>query len=98
MLDTGCWTENCKLKTENLCNGSGRRVADLFLLSPFAKRGWGISCRCSSPLLAHARQFKRLDTLSATGAVRRRGGSPRFPIANRSAKKAASHRVYDKGN
>jgi hypothetical protein len=50
------------------------------------------------PPLAHARQFKRLDASSTTGAVRRRGGSPRFRIANRSAKKAASRRLYDKRN
>jgi len=39
-----------------------------------------------------------MDASSTTGAVRRRGGSPRFPIAKRSAKKAASRRFYDKRN
>jgi len=99
MLDAGCCTENRKLQTENICQAGAASVPRMLpLLSPFGKGGWGISCRCSSPLLAHARQFKRLDTLSATGAVRRRGGSPRFPIANRSTKKAASRRFYDKRN
>jgi hypothetical protein len=70
---------------------AGSVVSHKYLCSLFAiQRG-----PLSIPPLVHAHQCKRRST---TGAVGRRGGSPRIPIANRSTKKAASRRVYDNRN